>query len=68
MVRIERRFPKAGPAERKAYLQRLFDIDRELLTLQLPKLHGAFVSDLYEARSYVDLVITRLSERPAEKA
>jgi hypothetical protein len=68
MVRIERRFPKAGPAERKASLQRLFDIDRELLTLQLPKLHGAFVSDLYEARSYVDLVITRLSDRPAEKA
>lgn len=62
MVRIERRFQTAEPKERAAYLQRLSDIDRELQTLQLPKLHGAFVSDLYEARSYVDLVTTRISE------
>jgi len=60
MVRIERRFPKAQAHERRASLQRLGEIDRELLGLQQPKLHGAFVSDLYEARDYVDLVITRL--------
>lgn len=61
MVRIERRFPRAQGHERAACIKRLNEIDHELLTLQQPKLHGAFVSDLYEARSYVELVIDRLT-------
>lgn len=60
MVQIERRFRTVSPKEQNAMLGRLSVIDRELLSLQLPKFHGAFVSDLYEARSYVDLVLTRL--------
>ena len=67
MVRIERGFQSATPEKRDALLHRLSDIDRELLLLQLPKLHGAFVNDLYEARSYVDLVLTRLSELDEKK-
>lgn len=67
MVRIERGFQTATPEKRDALLSRLSKIDHELLSLQLPKLHGAFVNELYEARSYVDLVLTRLTQVDAQK-